>query len=80
MNAKDKITKKSELLLSVLIYAQKNKIDINNRGEVKKIIKFLSVPIEKDEIEKFIDLVQDTDTYMDLLESKRNHKKSKATN
>ena len=80
MNTKDKIAKKSELLLSVLIYAQKNKIDINNRGEVKKIIKFLSIPIEHDELEKFIDLVQDTDTYMDLLESKRNRSKAKTTN
>ena len=80
MSSQNKLAETSDLLLQVLLYAQKNKIDLNNKVEIKKIIKFLNLPIAHEELDQFIKLVQDTETFVDLLESKRNNKNKKITN
>jgi len=80
MSSQDKTAEKSDLLLQILLYAQKNKIDLSNRAEINKIIKFLNLPIAHEELDQFIKLVQDTETIVDLLESKRNNKNKKLTN
>lgn len=68
----DKATEKAELVIKALEYAHTNNLDINNVDEVKKILEaIVPVPVSEAEVEEFMNLLQNADTFMDMTAKKK---------
>lgn len=81
MNQKDKAIKKTELIIRVLEYAQKHKLDIHDRNDVKKIVEtFDPTPMTTEELNVFMKLLQDADTFMEMTALKKSKEEPKLPN
>lgn len=81
MNQNDKTIKKTELIIRVLEYAQKHKLDINDRNDVKKILEtFNPTPMTTEELDEFMMLLQNADTFMEMSALKKSKEESKLPN
>lgn len=80
MNTKDKSIVISEFVIEALSYAKEHKLDIRNRGDVKKILTGLNIPYQKINLNDFIILLKDSENFLDILELERRRKKSKMIN
>ncbi len=75
-----KAAQKTELMLDILIYASKNNLDVHKRGDVKKILTTLGIHYQDQEFDELISLLQDTDTFTDMLATRRNRLDKKLPN
>lgn len=80
MRTKGALLKKLDLLLSVLIYAEKKNMDIENREDVKKILIKLEASYDYEGLTEFMKLLEDVNTYMDKTEKDRERMKKKLAN
>lgn len=60
-----KASEKTEILLDILLYATKNKLNITDRGDVKKILNSLGVTYIKDDINEWMSDIQDADIFLE---------------
>ncbi|HSW97038.1 MAG TPA: hypothetical protein VLF89_04405 [Candidatus Saccharimonadales bacterium] len=78
---KDKAVEKTELVINALVYAQEHKLDINNKDSVRKILEVLDpAHSTEEEVEDFMKLLQDTDTFMEMTATRQNAKKTTLPN
>lgn len=61
----DTLTKKSELVIDALQYAHDHNLDINNIGDVQKILDVLD-PDHKENVAEFAELLKTSDTFMGM--------------
>lgn len=80
MSTKDNSIVMAEFVIESLSYAEEYKLNIRNRGDVKKILTGLSIPYEKINLDDFMKLLKDSENFLDILESERKRKKSKLSN
>jgi hypothetical protein len=80
MCTKGTLLKKLDLLLSVLIYAEKKNMDIESREDVKKILIKLEASYDYEGLTEFMKLLEDVNTYMDKTEKDRERMKKKLAN
>lgn len=59
----DAVVKKSELVVDALQYAHDHNLDINNIGDVQKILDVLD-PDHKENVAEFAELLKTSDTFM----------------
>lgn len=72
----DKAIEKAELIITILEYAHKHKLDITNKVDVKKILKVFDPTHTSDkEIEEYINLLQTTNTFMEVKANRINSQK-----
>lgn len=62
---KDPVVQKSELVIDALQYAHDHHLDINNVGDVQKILDVLD-PDHKENVAEFSELLQTSDTFMSI--------------
>ena len=74
MNNK-KATQKANEILDIMLYAEENNLNIHDRGDVIKILKALYIPFIDDELDEWMSVIQDAETYMDKTD--RGHKSIK---
>ncbi len=74
----EKVEEKSKLVIDALSYAHSNNLDINNEGDVKKILKALNAGEE--DIEEFMKLLQAGDTFLDMEATKKDSEKTNLPN
>lgn len=76
MNSKYNATEIAELVTDALRYAHKHNLDINSQEDVKKILEALEPqPMNEEEVKTFMSLLQDADTFMGMLASKKTNQK-----
>ena len=75
----DTVVNKSELVIDALQYAHDHKLDINNKDDVRKILEVLD-PEHKENIDAFVELLQNADTFMDMTARERETKKTDLPN
>ena len=75
-----KAAQKTDIILNVLTYASENKLNVSDRGDVKKILDALGIHYLVSEFDEFMNLLQDADTFTDILEKKRNRLEKKLSN
>lgn len=81
MDMKDKAVEKTELVINALEYAHEHKLDISNKDSVRKILEVLDpTQSTEEDVEEFIKLLQDTDTFMEMTASRKNAKKTTLPN
>lgn len=61
----DTVAKKSELVIDALQYAHDHNLDINNMGDVQKILNVLD-PDHKENVTEFAELLKTSDTFMGM--------------
>lgn len=61
----DTLTKKSELVIDALQYAHDHNLDINNIGDVQKILDVLD-PDHKENVAEFTEILKTSDTFMGM--------------
>ena len=61
----DTVVKKSELVIDALQYAHDHNLDINNMGDVQKILDVLD-PEHKENAMEFAELLKTSDTFMGM--------------
>jgi len=61
----DAVVKKSELVVDALQYAHDHNLDINNIGDVQKILDVLD-PDHKENVAEFAELLKTSDTFMGM--------------
>ncbi|MFA5894468.1 MAG: hypothetical protein WC851_01710 [Candidatus Shapirobacteria bacterium] len=61
----DTVTKKSELVIDALQYAHDHNLDVNNVGDVQKILDVLD-PDHKENVAEFAELLKTSDTFMGI--------------
>lgn len=76
---KDPVVEKSELVIDALQYAQDHNLDINNKDDVKKILEALD-PEHAENVEEFIELLKNADTFMDMTAKEKEAKKTDLAN
>lgn len=62
---KDPVAQKSELVIDALQYAHDHNLDINNMGDVQKILDVLD-PDHKENAAEFAELLKTSDTFMGM--------------
>lgn len=68
----DKVTEKTELVIKALDYAHSHNLDINSKTDVKKILEKLDQEhMDEKEVEEFINLLQNADTFMEMTSKKK---------
>lgn len=72
----DTVVKKSELVIDALQYAHDHNLDINNIGDVQKLLDVLD-PEHKENATEFAELLKTSDTFMGM---KAHQKTEKLTN
>ncbi|HSW88987.1 MAG TPA: hypothetical protein VLG12_07535 [Candidatus Saccharimonadales bacterium] len=78
---KDKAVEKTELIIDALAYAHEHKLDINNKDSVKKILEAIDPAHSTEkEVEEFMQLLQDADTFMGMTASKKHSEKIELPN
>lgn len=71
----DKAVEKTELVIKALEYAHSQNLDINNKDDVKKIVEVLDPEHTSEiEIEEFMNLLQNADTFMDMTARQKTEK------
>jgi hypothetical protein len=75
----DTVVNKSELVIDALKYAHDHKLDINNKDDVRKILDVLD-PEHKENVDAFVELLKDADTFMDMTVKERETKKTDLPN
>ncbi|HZE86993.1 MAG TPA: hypothetical protein VE090_02180 [Methylomirabilota bacterium] len=71
----DKAVEKTELVIKALEYAHTNKLDINKTEDVKKILEiFDPAHISEAEVDEFMNLLQNADTFMDMTARQKTEK------
>ena len=71
---------RANLILDILVYAEKNNLDVTDREDVKKILTALHVPYIEDDLDQWISDIQDADTFMDIADKERERKREKLIN
>lgn len=61
----DSVAKKSELVIDALQYAHDHNLDVNNVGDVQKILDVLD-PDHKENVTEFAELLKTSDTFMSM--------------
>jgi hypothetical protein len=61
----DTVAKKSELVIDALQYAHDHNLDVNNVGDVQKILDVLD-PDHKENASEFAELLKTSDTFMGM--------------
>lgn len=75
MDIDDKTVEITEKIIKALDYAQTHKLNIGNKDDVKKILDEIDPQHTSDiEVEEFMNLLQDADTFMDMSSRKMNKK------
>lgn len=64
MDTKDPVAEKTELVIDALQYAHSNGLNINDKNDVKKILEALNAGDE--DIDEFMNLLQNTDAFMEM--------------
>ncbi len=59
------VTKKSEIVIDALQYAHDHNLDINNMGDVQKILDILD-PDHKENTTEFMELLKTSETFMNM--------------
>jgi len=81
MDKNDEAVEKTELVLKALDYALTFSLDINKKDDVKKILDDLDPEHASDEeIETFMKLLKDTDTFMGMQAAKKETEKEDLPN
>lgn len=81
MDTSDKTVEKTELVVDALSYAHKNSLNINSKDDVKKILEVLDPQHTSDEeVEEFMKLLQNADTFMEITATKKESKKTDLPN
>ncbi len=81
MDTNDKAVEKTELVVDALSYAHKNSLNINNKDDVKKILEVLDPQhMSDEEVEEFMKLLQNADTFMEITVTKKESKKTDLPN
>ncbi len=77
----DKVIEKTELVIKALEYAHSYNLDINDKNAVKKILENLNPQhTSEKEVEEFMKLLQNADTFMEMTASKKERKKTDLPN
>jgi hypothetical protein len=77
----NKAKEKTELVINALEYAHEHELDINNNEDVKKILENVDDRyIDENEVEEFMALLQNADTFMEMNASKKKLKKKDLPN
>lgn len=69
---------KTELVIKALDYAHQHKLDINRIDDVKKILEEFQA--ENENVEKFKNLLQNADAFMEMMAKEKEPKKTKLPN
>lgn len=81
MSSEDKAVKKTELIIKALDYAQKHELDINDRSHVKKILEtFDPDHTASKDVDEFMKLLQNADTFMEMTAKKKQSEETKLPN
>lgn len=81
MSSDNKVIEKTELVMKALEYANAHKLDINNKDDVKKILEALDPEHTSEiEVEEFMKLLQNADTFMEVTAYKKDRKKTDLPN
>ena len=80
MNNDKKASLRANLILDILVYAEKNNLDVHEREDVKKILTALHIPYFEDDFDEWISDIQDADTFMDIADKEREQKRKKLVN
>ena len=81
MDNKDQAIEKTELIISALNYAHEHNLDISNKEDVKKIIKAVDPEhLEEIDIEKFMELLKYSDTFLELTANDNDEDKTNLPN
>lgn len=81
MDTSDKAVEKTELVVDALSYAHKNSLNINSKDDVKKILEVLDPEhTNEKEVEEFMNLLQNADTFMEMTATKEESKKTELPN
>jgi len=78
MDTKDPAAEKTELVIKALAYAHEHNLDINNRDDVKKILEALNAGDE--DVEEFMNLLQNSDTFMEMKAKEKESEKTDLPN
>lgn len=77
----NKAIEKTELVIKALEYAHNHNLDINNKDAVKKILEnFDPMHADEKDVEEFMKLLQNADTFLEMTASKRENKKTDLPN
>lgn len=71
---KDTAIEKTELVMNALNYAYKHNLNIDNSNDVKKILE--AVQIESEDIDEFKYLLQNADTFIEMMAVEKEAKKT----
>lgn len=81
MNKKDEAVEKTELVIKAFDHALTFSLDINKKGDVKKILEDLDPEHASDEeVETFMKLLKDTDTFIGMQAAKKESEKEDLPN
>ena len=69
----DTVAQKSELVIDALQYAHDNKLDINSKEDVQKILDVLDTE-HKEDVDAFMEILKTSDTFMGM-KARENTKK-----
>ena len=76
---KNPIVEKSELVIDALQYAHDHGLDINNKNDVQKILEVLD-PNHIENVDDFLELLKNSDTFMEMTAKKIESKKTDLPN
>lgn len=77
----DKAVKKTELMIKVLAYARKHKLDITKKDDVRQLLEIFDPEHTSDEeVKEFMSNFQDAYTFMEMMARKKDSKKEKLPN
>lgn len=60
------ITERTELVIKIIHYAQEHDLNINDKNDVKKIVKAIGSDLRDEEIEEFMDQLENANIFMDM--------------
>ncbi len=61
-------------------YAKEHKLDISKKEDVTKILEALNQPTSEADVNEFMNLLEQTNTFMEMTEKKRQTKEPKLPN
>lgn len=77
---KDIAVEKSELIITAMSYAQKHKLDLNKKDDVKKILEAIDPGhTNEKEVDEFFELLQNADKFL-TMKAARKSKERKILN
>lgn len=76
---KDPVVEKSKLVIDALQYAHDHHLDINNKDDIRTILEAVD-PKHIDDVDEFMELLKNADTFMEMTAKEKDAKKRNLPN